>query len=134
MFTKIETILPCHTPKLSSKFCLNPSTTFWDILLYIVFVPIYQWWRITLKILVSGSGFGCSLKSNQFFLVIHPTCPPSVIRIRAQLFEISCYLSFWADPSMVKNQLKDSSIQLFEISCTQTAKQTNKQTNRWVKT
>ena len=47
IFTKIETILPCHTPNLSTKFCSNPSTTFWDIVLYIVFGPISQWWRIT---------------------------------------------------------------------------------------
>ena len=36
-------------------------------------------------ILVSRSGFGSSPKSNQFFLVTHPTCPPSFIRIRPQL-------------------------------------------------
>ena len=27
---------------------------------------------------------------NQFFLVTHPTCPQNFIRIRPQLFEISC--------------------------------------------
>ena len=31
IFTKIETILPCHTPNLHTKFHLNPATTFWDI-------------------------------------------------------------------------------------------------------
>ena len=35
IFTKIESILPCRTPNLSTKFRPNPSTTFWDIVLYI---------------------------------------------------------------------------------------------------
>ena len=42
------------------------------------------------KILISESGFGSSPKSNQFILVTHRTCPQNFIRIRAQLFEISC--------------------------------------------
>jgi len=45
-FTKIESIRRGHTPKMS-KFHLNPSTTFWDIVLYIIFGPVSQWWRIT---------------------------------------------------------------------------------------
>ena len=32
IFTKIESVGPCHTPNLSAKFHPNPSTTFWDIL------------------------------------------------------------------------------------------------------
>ena len=96
IFTKIESIRRGHTPNMSTKFRPNPSTTFWDIVLYIVFGPISQWWRITLKILVVGSGSGSSPKSNQFVLVTHPTCPPSFVRIRPQLFEISCYISFLA--------------------------------------
>ena len=30
-------------------------------------------------------------KLNQFILVTHTTCPPNFVRIRPQLFEISCY-------------------------------------------
>ena len=49
IFTKIEASLPCHTPNVSTIFRPDPSTTFWDIVLYIVFGPtsISQWWRIT---------------------------------------------------------------------------------------
>ena len=90
IFTKIKSICPYDTPNLSTKFHPNPSTTFWDIVLYIVFGPISQWWRITLKIQVVGSGYRSSTKSNQFVLVTHPTFTPNVIRIRQQLFEISC--------------------------------------------
>ena len=61
---------------------------FWDIMLSLVFDPISQWWRITEKILVVRSG--SSPKSNHFVLVTHPTCPPSFIWIHSQLFEISC--------------------------------------------
>ena len=39
---------------------------------------------------IIGSGFGSSPKLNQFFLVILPKCPPSFVRNRSQLFEISC--------------------------------------------
>ena len=38
-FTKIESIFPCHTPNLSTKFHPNPSTTFWDIVLHIGLAP-----------------------------------------------------------------------------------------------
>ena len=54
----------------------------------IILSPITQWWRITFKILRSGSW--SSPKSDQFVLVTHPTWPPSFIRICPQLFEISC--------------------------------------------
>ena len=92
IFTKIESFLSCHKPNMSTKFRPNPSTTFWDIVLYILFGPISQWWRITLTILVVGSGSGSrSLpKSNRFVLVTHRTCPPNFIQIRPHLFEISC--------------------------------------------
>ena len=33
IFTKIESIRPCHTPNISTEFHPNPST-FWDIVLY----------------------------------------------------------------------------------------------------
>ena len=49
IFTKIEVIRPYHTSNMSTKFRTNPSTTFWDIVIYIVFGPISQWWRIILK-------------------------------------------------------------------------------------
>ena len=37
IFTKIESLSRGHTPNVSTKFHLNPSTTLWDIVLYIVF-------------------------------------------------------------------------------------------------
>ena len=40
IFTKIESIRPCHTANRSTKFHPNPSTTCWDIVLYIVYGPI----------------------------------------------------------------------------------------------
>ena len=43
-----------------------------------------------LKIRVSGSRSGAEPKSHQFVLVTHPTCPPSFVRISSCLFEISC--------------------------------------------
>ena len=49
IITKIDYILPCHTSNMSTKFRPNQSTTFWDIVLYIVFHPFSQWWRITKK-------------------------------------------------------------------------------------
>ena len=104
--TTIQSIGPCHTPNLSAKFHPNPSTMSWDIMLYILFAPISQWWRITLKILVVRSGSGSSPKSNRFVVVTHPTCPPSFIQICPQLFEISCYISVQPHHSMVKNHLK----------------------------
>ena len=75
---------------MSNMFHPNPSTTFWDTVLYIVFGPISQWWRITEIILVASSRSRSSPNSNQFVRVTHPTCPPNFIRIRPQLFEISC--------------------------------------------
>ena len=56
IFTRIERNLPCLIPNRFTKFCPNPSATFWDFMLCIVFGPISQWWRITSKILVSWSG------------------------------------------------------------------------------
>ncbi len=47
-----------------------------------------------LIILSSRPGFGSSPKSNQFVLATHPTCPPSFIWTRKQLFDISCSVSF----------------------------------------
>ena len=35
IFTKIESIRPCYTHNVSSKFYPNPSITFWDTVLYI---------------------------------------------------------------------------------------------------
>ena len=55
---------------------------------------IYHFWpylsmaKNHLKIPVVRSG--SSPKSNQFVLVTHRTCPPNFIRICTQLFEISC--------------------------------------------
>ena len=68
----------------------NPSVTFWDIVVSIVFVLISQWWRITWKFLGSGCGFRFSAKSNQLVLVAHPTCPPSFVGIHPQPLETLC--------------------------------------------
>ena len=48
---------------------------------------------------IIGSTSGSSPKLNLFFLITHPMCPPSFVRICPQLFEISCYISFLA-PSL----------------------------------
>ena len=90
IFTKIELIPPCYTPNLPTKFRLNPSTTFWDILLYVIFGPLSQLWTITLKILRSRSGFGTSAKCNRFILVTHPSSPQNFVQICLQLFEVFC--------------------------------------------
>ena len=48
VFTSIS---PVPLPNSSTKFCLiNPSTTFWDIPLNIVFSLTSKWWRIAPKI------------------------------------------------------------------------------------
>ena len=49
ILTKIGSILPSNTPNMSTKFRPNPFTTFWDILLYIVFGPISQMVKNHLK-------------------------------------------------------------------------------------
>ena len=76
------------TPDLCTKFRLNPSTIFWDIVLYILFGLTSQWWRITLKIPVAGSESGSSPKSNQLVLVTQRTRTQNFIQIHPQLFEI----------------------------------------------
>ena len=45
IFTIIESIRPCHTPNLPTKFHLNPSTTYWDIILYTDRQTDRQGWR-----------------------------------------------------------------------------------------
>ena len=116
IFTKIESIRPCHTSNMSTKFHSNPST-FFEISCYILVYPYLSMMKNHFKIIRSGFGFGSSPKLNQFFLVTHPMCPRSFVRIRLQLFEISCYISFWPHLSMVKNHEKNSSsrirIQIF---------------------
>ena len=90
--TKIESACPCHLTSSSTQFCHNSSTTFLDVVLYRTgyhFGSISQWWRITLKIPVSGSGTGSSPKSKRIVLVTHPTCPQNFVQICLQLFEIS---------------------------------------------
>ena len=72
----------------STKFCHNSSTTFWDIVLCIVFGPISQWWRITKK--TYNTWIWIFTKSNQFVLATHLTCPTNSVRICPQLFQISC--------------------------------------------
>ena len=44
---KIESACSCHLPKSSAEFWHNSSTTFWNIMLRLVFGPISQWWRIS---------------------------------------------------------------------------------------
>ena len=113
IFTKIESIRPCHTPNLSTKFHPNPSTTFWDVMLWIVFVPISKWWKITLKIPGSISVSVSSPKSNNWVLATHLTCPPKFVWIHPQLFwDIVLYNRFWPYLSMVKNHLKNHQIRI----------------------
>ena len=61
------------------------------------------------EIIRSRSGLGSSPKLNHFFLVTHPLCPPTFIRICPQLFEILCHILVSPYLSMVKNHLKKSS-------------------------
>ena len=58
--------------------------------LYRFWPSLSQWWWITKKILVVGSGTRSSSKAKQFVLVTHRTCPQNFIRIHPQLFEIPC--------------------------------------------
>ena len=81
-------VLVTHPPYPQS-FIRIRAQLFWDIVLYIVYGPTSQWWRITFKILVVGSGYGSSPKSTQFVLVTHPTCPQNFSQIPQQFFEIS---------------------------------------------
>ena len=84
-------------PNLLNKFCPNQSRTFWDIVLHIAFGQISQWWRMTLKILVTGSISGSSPKCNRFVLEHTPNLSTFLsffFRICPQLFEILCFLSF----------------------------------------
>ena len=88
IFTKIESIIRCHISNKSTKFRPNPSPTFWDIVLYIVFGPISQWWNFTWKkFSCRDSDIHRNLNSSS---LSHSTYPPNFIRIRPQLFEISC--------------------------------------------
>ena len=45
-------------------------------------------------------------KSNQLVIITYRIHPPSLVIIRPQLFEISCYISFWPHLSLVKNRFK----------------------------
>ena len=45
--SKIYLARSYHLTNLSTYFPQNMSTTFWDIVQYIVFCPISQWWGIT---------------------------------------------------------------------------------------
>ena len=98
----IESACSCRTPNSSTKFRHNPSTTFWNVVLFLIFGIISQLWRITLKILVSVSG--SSPKSNQFVRITHPTCPSSFVwNLSTKFWNIMLLYSFWPHLSMVKN-------------------------------
>ena len=68
IFTKIESICRGHTPNLSTKFHPNPSTTFWDIVLYIVFGHVLSIVKSHSKYSSSRSGSGSSPKCIQLVL------------------------------------------------------------------
>ena len=53
-----------------------------------------------------GSGFGYSPKSNQYVLVTHPACLPSLVRIRSHVLRYHMIYHFQPYPSMVNNYLK----------------------------
>ena len=61
---------------------------------------------------MSRSGFRSSPKSNQFILITHPTCPPSFIRIRPQLFQISCTQANKQTGGQTERGEKDNLLQL----------------------
>ena len=77
----------------------DPPEHIWPIT-FLRYCAIYHFWpdlsmvknlfKNSSTVVESGSGFGSSPKSNQFVLVTHGTCPQNFIRIRQQLFEISC--------------------------------------------
>ena len=64
IFTKIETISPCHTPDLSTKFRTNPSISFWDILL-----TNKQPKQTGMKNITSVSTFECGVKNRDILLI-----------------------------------------------------------------
>ena len=96
IFTKIKSICHGHTPNLSTKFHPNPSPTFWDIVLYISWAESFNDKESLKKNYQIRIRIPIFTKMNQLFLVKHPTCPPSFVRICPQLFEISCYIWFLA--------------------------------------
>ena len=49
IFTKMESILPCQTPDVSTEFHPNPSSNFWDIVLYYRFWPFLSMVKNRLK-------------------------------------------------------------------------------------
>jgi len=67
-WTKIESVCSRHLTNPSTWFCGKMPTTFWNIMLHIVFGPISQWWRIIKKKILGAIP---SPKSNQFVLVTH---------------------------------------------------------------
>ena len=112
IFTKIESICPCHThiTQLERHLieCIPPPCNAWSTRTYraqYIFeiscdTVLYRFWpylstvknhfkkwnNSRIQILVSGFRFRSSPKSNQFIVDTHPTCPPSFVRIRPTTF------------------------------------------------
>ena len=110
IFSKIETIRPCDTPNLSTKFHPNPSTTFWDIVLYISFAQSFNGEESLKKIIGSlyQNVISSSLSRTQCVLQASSESVPNFLRYCA-------IYRFWPRPSAVKNYLKNSwmRIQIF---------------------
>ena len=97
IFTKIESIRPCHTHNLSTKFHPNPSKTFWDIVLYISLAKSLNGEESLKKLSdpdpdsdLHQNWINSSLSHTQH--VYQVSCES----IYKQLFEISCKISFLA--------------------------------------
>ena len=86
IFTKIEAILPCHTPNLSTKFRPNTSTTFEDIVQYIVLAQ-------SLNGEESLKNYSCRIRIRIFTKIesIHPRHTPNLSTTFKLLFEISIH-------------------------------------------
>jgi len=64
IFTKTESIRPCHTPNLDTNLLRNPSTTFGEIVWYIVFWPHFSMVKNHFKNYQIVPGFGSSQKNR----------------------------------------------------------------------
>ena len=65
-------------------------------MLYIVFEPDLSLMKNHFKNSSRRIRIWILIKIETICRVTHRTCPPSFVRIRPQLFEISCYISFLA--------------------------------------
>ena len=102
IFNKIESFRPYHTPNLRTKFRLNPSTTFLDI----VFtdrgennvrppsvVEVIKWLRICYKPGSRSCGKPGSRSCGNLFLgagVVYPTCVALLLPV-LRLMCLTCF-------------------------------------------